>query len=208
MLGLTRGGVDLLESTLLTELGNLRGTGGSEVGLLGLSLSLLGLGSFLGSSQSLLSGGLSLSWLLVSLFLDEVQRSTDNWSLVLDGSSGSLLRGLLRDTLLVVSSVQDGPRNSSWVLSLLEQRSGLGGLESEDLGVTSDKQGTSTWVNLRTGEGVDFDLHCANFVSKNVGANRQIPRKWTSIYTSPWMLDRIGLFMESGTVEGNIFPEN
>lgn len=170
MLGLTRGGVDLLESTLLTELGNLgSGTGSSKRSLLSLSLSLLGLSSLLGKSQSLLSGSLSLSWLLVSLFLDEFQRSTDNWSLVLDGSSGSLLRGLLRDTLLVVSSVQDGPRNSSWVLSLLEQRSGLGGLESEDLGVTSDKQGTSTWVNLRTGEGVDFDLHCADFVSISVG---------------------------------------
>lgn len=161
-----------MESTLLTELGNLGGgTGSSKSSLLSLSLSLLGLSSLLGKSQSLLSGGLSLSWLLVSLFLDEFQRSTDNWSLVLDGSSGSLLSGLLRDTLLVVSSVQDGPRNSSWVLSLLEQRSGLGGLESEDLGVTSDKQGTSTWVNLRTGEGVDFDLHCANFVSKRAGAN-------------------------------------
>lgn len=186
MLGLTRGGVDLLESTLLTELGDLGGgAGSSKLGLFSLSLSLLGLGSFLGQSQSLLSGGLSLSWLLVSLLLDELQRSTNNWSLVLDGSSSSLLGGLLRDTLLVVSSVQDGPRNSSWVLSLVEQRSGLGGLESEDLGVTSDKQGTSTWVNLRTGEGVDFDLHCAIAVSKLV---------WIEMFRAPVLGEWMGLY--------------
>lgn len=119
--------MDLLESTLLLELRDrVLGTGSSALSLLSLSLSLLELGSLLGLGQSLLSGGLSLSWLLVSSLLDELQRSTDNRSLVLDSSSGSLLRGLLRDTLLVVSSVQDGPRNSSWVLSLVEQRSRLG----------------------------------------------------------------------------------
>lgn len=152
--------MDLLESTLLLGLRELTlSTLSSGLGVLLLSLSLSELSSLLSLLQSLLSGGLSLSWLLVSLLLDLLQRSTDNRSLVLDSSSGSLLRSLLRDTLLVVSSVQDGPSNSSWVLSLVEQRSRLRGLESENLRVTSDKQGTSTWVNLGTREGVDFDLH-------------------------------------------------
>lgn len=143
--------MDLLESTLLLGLRDLGlSTLGSGLGVLLLSLGLSELGSLLGLLQSLLSGSLSLSRLLVSLLLDLLQRSTDNGSLVLDGSSGSLLGGLLRDTLLVVSSVQDGPSNSSWVLSLVEQRGRLGGLESENLGVTSDEQGTSTWVNLGT----------------------------------------------------------
>lgn len=152
--------MDLLESTLLLGLGDLAlSTLSSRLSVLLLSLGLSELGGFLSLLQSLLSGGLSLSWLLVSLLLNLLQRSTDDWSLVLDSSSGSLLGGLLRDTLLVVSSVQDGPSNSSWVLSLVEQRGRLRGLESENLGVTSDKQGTSTWVNLSTREGVDFDLH-------------------------------------------------
>lgn len=162
MCGLAGSGVDLLESTLLVELGDVAlGTGSTGLGNLGLSLGLLQLGSLLGLGDSLFSRGLSLGRLLVSLLLDLVQRSTDNRSLVLDGLSGSLSGSLLRDTLLVVSSVQDGPGHSSGVLSLVEQRRRLGRLESEHLGVTSDEQGTSTWVDLRTGEGVDFDLHCA-----------------------------------------------
>lgn len=166
--------MDLLESTLGVQLGDvaLGGTGG----LVGLLLKLLGLGSLLGLGNSLLSGGLSLSRLLVSLLLDELQRSTDDRSLVLDGLSASLLGGLLRDTLLVVSSVQNGPRDSSWVLSLVEQRRGLGGLESENLGVASDEEGTSTWVNLRTGEGVDFDLHCADV--SNLSRERCVDDGW------------------------------
>lgn len=157
--------MDLLESTLLLGLGELvLSTLGGGLGVLLLSLSLSELSSLLSLLQSVLSGGLSLSWLLVSLLLDLLQRSTDNRSLMLDSSSGSLLGGLLRDTLLVVSSVQDGPSNSSWVLSLVEQRSRLRGLESENLRVTSDEQGTSTWVNLRTREGVDFDLHFSSLL--------------------------------------------
>lgn len=58
-----------------------------------------------------------------------------------------------------MSSVQDSPRESSGVLSLLEKRSGLGRLESEDLGVTSDKEGTSAGVDLGAGEGINFNLH-------------------------------------------------
>ena len=151
--------MDLLEGTLLAHLGNLLvGTG---LDTSSLSLKLLGLVSLLGLGDSLLSGSLSLGRLLVSLLLDEVQRSTLNRSLVLDGLLGSSLLGLLGDTLLVLLSVNDSPRDLSWVLSLLEQRSRLGRLESEDFRVASDEQGTSTWVDLSTGEGVNFDLHYA-----------------------------------------------
>lgn len=155
--------MDLLESTLLTQLGDLLvGTG---LDTSSLSLKLLGLAGLLSLGNSLLSRSLSLSWLLVSLLPDELQRSTFNRSLVLDGLLSSSLLGLLSDTLLVLSSVQDSPRDLSWVLSLLEQRRRLGRLESENFRVTSDEQGTSTWVDLSTGEGVNFDLHCARYVS-------------------------------------------
>lgn len=154
--------MNLLESTLLLSSRDLSlSTLGSRLLVLSLSLSLLDLGGLLSLLQPLLSGSLSLSWLLVSLLLDLFQRSTDDRSLVLDGSSGSLLRGLLRDTLLVLLSEQDGPSDSSWVLSLVEQGGRLGGLESENLGVSSDKQGTSAWVNLSAGKGIELDLHCA-----------------------------------------------
>lgn len=152
--------MDLLESTLSTLLGELvGGTGGGTLGLLGLSGGLVSLLGLLVLVQLDVSGGLSVSGLLSSSLLDQFKGSTNNSSLVLDGLSASLLGGLLRDTLLVVSSVQDGPRESSGVLSLLEERSGLGRLESEDLRVTSDKEGTSAGVDLGAGEGINFNLH-------------------------------------------------
>ena len=44
----------------------------------------------------------------------------------------------LRDTLLVLSSEEDGPCNSARVLALQEQRFGFTVLETEDLGVSTD----------------------------------------------------------------------
>lgn len=171
--------MDLLESTLLTQLGDLLvGTG---LDTSSLSLKLLGLAGLLSLGNSLLSRSLSLSWLLVSLLLDELQRSTLDRSLVLDGLLSSSLLGLLSDTLLVLSSVQDSPRDLSWVLSLLEQRRRLGRLESENFRVTSDEQGTSTWVDLSTGEGVNFDLHCVIWLTKKVNGKCVRRRKFSQI---------------------------
>lgn len=157
---LTRGGVDLLESTLLVHLRDL--AGGAR------SLSF-GLGSLSGGLSSLLgflvlfslgfSGGLSVLGLLRSSFLDQFNRGTDDGSLVLDGLSGSSLGGFFRDTLLVGSSVQNGPRDSSGVLSLVEQQGRLRRLESEHLRVPSHEEGTSTGVDLSTRKGVNFNLH-------------------------------------------------
>lgn len=108
-----------MESTLGLLLGEL-GTGGNLSSLFSLSLFLLGLLLFLVSLDSFSLVGLLLFWLQGSSFLDQFDGSTDNGSLVLDGLSGSLLGGFLSDTLLVVSSEQNGPSNSSWVLSLVE----------------------------------------------------------------------------------------
>jgi hypothetical protein len=44
----------------------------------------------------------------------------------------------LRDTLLVLSSEQDGPCNATGVLALQEEGFGLAILESEDLAITTD----------------------------------------------------------------------
>lgn len=117
--------MDLLESTLGLLLGDL-GAGGNELGLLSLSLLLVGLLLLLGGLDGLGSLGLSLFWLQGSSLLDQVQRSTDNGSLVLDSLSGSLLGDLLGDALLVVLSVEHSPSDSSRVLSLLEQGVRLG----------------------------------------------------------------------------------
>lgn len=129
---------------------------GSLGGLSSLGLLLLSLLSSLGV---LGSGGVSGLGSGVSLLLDHIERGTDDTSHGLDGLSGSLLGNLLSDSLLVLSSVKNGPGDSSGVLSLLEQRSGLGGVESEDLGVASDEEGTSAGVDLVARKGVEFDFH-------------------------------------------------
>lgn len=129
---------------------------GSLGGLSSLGLLLL---SLLGSLGVLGSGGVSGVGSGVSLLLDHVKRGADDSSHGLDVLSGSLLGHLLGDSLLVLSSVKNGPGDSSGVLSLLEQRRGLGRVESEDLGVTSDEEGTSAGVDLVARKGVEFDFH-------------------------------------------------
>ena len=44
----------------------------------------------------------------------------------------------LRDTLLVLATVENGPSNATGVLALKEERLGLAVLEAEDLGVPAD----------------------------------------------------------------------
>jgi len=44
----------------------------------------------------------------------------------------------LRDTLLVLSAVEDGPGDTAGVLALKEERLGLAVLEAEDLAVATD----------------------------------------------------------------------
>lgn len=155
---LSRSGLNLTSKTLGGLLGNnllLLGVLGSISLLLGLGLLLL----LLGVQDSLGSGSLSDFGSLRSSLLDDIKRSTDDGSLRLDGLSSLLLVDFLSDTLLVLSSVQDGPRDSSRVLSLLEQSLRLGGAESENLGVTSDEKSATARVDFATRKGIDFNLH-------------------------------------------------
>jgi hypothetical protein len=77
-----------------------------------------------------------------SLLLDHIERGTDDGSLRLDCSAGSLLGHLLRDTLAVLSSEKNGPGDATGVLALEEKRLRLAILESEDLAVASDVEFT------------------------------------------------------------------
>ncbi len=61
--------------------------------------------------------------------------------LVLDVLPAPLLGDLLGDTLLVHPSVDDGPRDLTWVLSLEEEGLGFGVEESEDLVEDREKRG-------------------------------------------------------------------
>ena len=49
-----------------------------------------------------------------------------------------MVESYLRDTLAVLSAVQNSPSNATGVLSLQEQRLGLAILETEDLAVATD----------------------------------------------------------------------
>jgi len=138
---LTARSLDLLWSTLRTlfarDLLSLSSSC-SRLGLLSLlracsSSSLLL--SFLDSSKS---GGWSGLWSLSSSLLNHIEGSTNNGTLRLDCSAGSLLRNFLRDTLLVLSSEKDGPGNATGVLALEKERLGFAVLESEDLAITTN----------------------------------------------------------------------
>lgn len=132
-----------LNTTLHLLLGDLRGlrTSGLGSGLLGLLLPLL----LLSLGDSGLSGSISDLGLGSSLGDDRSKVGTDDTSSVLDVLPASLLGDFLRETLLVHSSVDDGPRDLSGVLALQEQGLGLGVEESEDL--VCGKEGTEEWGN-------------------------------------------------------------
>lgn len=95
--------------------------GGSVLGLLGLlgglssSLLLLVLSDGLGASGRSGLGSHSPA------LLDDLEGSTNDGTLGLDGTASALLGNLLRDTLAVLSSVQNRPGNATGVLSLQEQ---------------------------------------------------------------------------------------
>ena len=101
-----------MESTLSLLLGNLGTLDTSGLSLFSLSSSLFS--SLLSSfpcwlSIFFFSVSFSNFWLQRSSFLDQVQRSTSDWSLCLNGLSRSLLSNFFGDTLLVMLSEQDGP---------------------------------------------------------------------------------------------------
>jgi hypothetical protein len=59
---------------------------------------------------------------------------------VLDDTAGALLGNFFRDTLLVLTAVEDSPGYPARVLALEEQGLGLSILEAEDLAVATDVQ--------------------------------------------------------------------
>jgi len=114
------------------------GGDGGVLGLLSLLSSLGGLLLLLVLLDGLLAGGAAGLGALGTLLLDHVQGSTNDGTLGLDGAARALLGDLLRDTLAVLATVQNGPRNAAGVLALEEKRLRLAVLEAEDLAVTTD----------------------------------------------------------------------
>jgi len=96
---------------------------------------------------------------LVSSLLDHIEGGTDDSSLRLNGTAGALLGNFLRDTLLVLSSEENGPGNATGVLALKEKGLGFAVLESEDLAVTTDVELALSRVDLLTGEGIVVSTH-------------------------------------------------
>lgn len=73
--------------------------------------------------------------MLVILFLESAAGSSKAQACV---ELRGWVRSYLRDTLAVLSSVEDGPGDAAGVLSLEEERLRLAVLESEDLAVATD----------------------------------------------------------------------
>ena len=92
------------------------GVGGVAGGLVWLTAEAL-------SPPLFLPPSLSLSALLVGKIGQRKAKGSDSY---------------LRDTLPVLSPVEDGPRNAAGVLALEEERLGFAVLESEDLAVATD----------------------------------------------------------------------
>merc|ERR1712230_248842 len=119
---LTSRGLDLLWRTLSTHLACDSGVSlcstGSVLRLLSLLCALGSSSLLLALLDSSLTGGGTGFWSLTATLLDHIEGGTDNSTLRLDGTAGSLLGNFLRDTLLVLSAEQDSPGNSAGVLAL------------------------------------------------------------------------------------------
>ena len=76
--------------------------------------------------------------------------STDDTTLVLHGTAGTLLGNLLRDTLLVHATVHLGPGDLTGVLALEEKRLILGVGETEDLGSDMRRRDGNGRQSVRT----------------------------------------------------------
>lgn len=144
--GLGLGGSTL--STLLANdpLGLALGGLGGVLRLLGLLGSSIGLLLLLGLLDGLETGGGAGLGAHGALLLDHIERGTDDGTLGLDGTAGSLLGGFLSDTLAVLATVQDSPGNATGVLALEEEGLGFAVLETEDLGVSTDVELTLQFI--------------------------------------------------------------
>lgn len=123
-------------------------TGTDRLGLVGLAGLSLGLLVLLALGDSGLAGGSTNLGLLVAAGVDLLERSTNDTTLVLDGLARALLGDLLSNSLLVESSVNDGPGDLTGVLALQEERLVLGADKAEDLLMVNarDRQSRSETV--------------------------------------------------------------
>jgi len=173
----------MVELTLASSL-HLGGLGGGCLlgGSSGLGTCCGGLGGCLLGSGNLLSlldlseGGLSRSganlWLLVSLLLDDLERSTDDGSLDLLGLSGLLLGHLLGGALLVQSSVHLSPADLSGVRLAVESGLALAINKSEGLGVATNKSDAVGRVDLEMSTQVSCYKYLANQLAEHVCSAR------------------------------------
>lgn len=150
--GLDTGGLDVLGSLHLGL-----STGRTSVLNLFSALSsfhflLLLLGFFSGSS----AGSLLDSFGFGALGNDFFPSSTNNGTLNLDGLASTALGNFLGGTLLVETTVEDGPVELTGVLLSLEVGSTFTVQQTERLGITTDKDDTMAGINLGTREGTNF----------------------------------------------------
>jgi len=140
---------------LLRYPGSTRNRRTCRLGLFRLLLFLLSLGLCDGRNSLLVADSSGL----VAPGSDSGKVSTNDTTLVLYSPAGTLLSDFLGDTLLVHAAIDLCPCDLTWVLALEEQGRVLGTSESENFGVSTDKEFALGGVHTETGERVDFDLH-------------------------------------------------
>ena len=113
---------------------------------------LLLLGFLSGSSASGLLDGFGFGTLGNNFF----PGGTDNGTLDFDSLAGTALGNFLGGSLLVETTVEDGPVELTGVLLGLEVGSALAVQQTEGLGITTDIDDTMTGINLGTREGTNF----------------------------------------------------
>lgn len=140
----------------------------TNLGLLGTTGGLLSLLLVLAGGNGGLTGSSTDLGLLVSLGSDGSKVGTDDTTLVLHVAARTLLGDLLRDSLLVHATEDNGPGKLTGVLALEEEGLGLGGDETERLKVmislADDVQRCSIWRGVssrteRVGMGMENDQH-------------------------------------------------
>lgn len=120
--------------------------------LLGLLRLFLGLGSLSGGITS----GLTDSRRLITLSNNLFPASTNNSTLEFGGLTGALLGDLLSGTLLVETTVEDGPVEFTGVLLGEEVGFALTVQETEGLAVSTDENLTVSRVDLGSGKVAEF----------------------------------------------------
>lgn len=128
-------------------------TGSNLISTLSFFHFLLLLLGFLGSGGT---GGLLDGFRFGTLGNDFFPGGTDDSTLDLDGLAGATLGDFLGGSLLVETTVEDGPAEFTGILLGLEVGGTLTVQQTEGLGVTTDKDDTMAGINLGTRKGTNF----------------------------------------------------